>query len=59
MTEQRNELVKLVLEQIKADARSGNTSCLESLLENIDNSLLEDYLDYNTVNAFWKKYPVS
>jgi hypothetical protein len=58
--ERRNELIKLVVEQIKADARSGNTTDLEILLdEKIDNSRLEDYLDYDTVKAFWKKYPVS
>jgi len=50
--EQRNELIRLVVEQIKADARSGNTTDLENLIMGIDNSRLEDFLEYNT----WKKY---
>jgi hypothetical protein len=57
--EQRDELIRLVVEQIKADARSGNTTDLENLLMGIDNSRLEDFLEYNTIKAFWKKYPVS
>jgi hypothetical protein len=53
--EQRDELIKLVANQI----RSGNTVDLEILLGNIDNSHLEDFLEYDTIKAFWKKYPVS
>ena len=57
--EQRDELIRLVVDQIKADARSGNTTDLENLLMGIDNSRLEGFLNYNTIKAFWKKYPVS
>ena len=57
--EQRDELIRLVVDQIKADARSGNTTDLENLIMEIDNSRLEGFLNYNTIKAFWKKYPVS
>lgn len=60
MTEQRDELIELVIKEIVKDA---HTRCfalnMDGLLRHVPDSDLEDFLSDEVVRAFWKKYPVS
>lgn len=60
MTEQREELIELVIKQIVEDA---STRCfalnVEGLLRHVPDTNLEDFLSDERIQAFWKKYPVS
>lgn len=60
MTEQREELIELVIKQIVDDVNhSWLVLSLESLLRYVPDSDLEDFLSEERLRAFWKKYPVS
>ena len=60
MTEQREELIELVIKQIVDDANhSWLVLSLEGLLRHVPDSDLEDFLSDERLQAFCKKYPVS
>jgi hypothetical protein len=59
MTAQREELMALVIQQIQEDVTRNTIVALEGLLYDVSNTILEDYLSDERLQAFWKKYPVS